>query len=106
MTSTKRDVARPDATPARPAGGRAESLGHEILVLDASGEAAGVCVVCRSDIDPGEGVAAVHGGRSFRFKCLDCFTRFVTDPAPFLVGQTGGCCGGPPDESPASEWCR
>lgn len=80
------------------------AIAPELMVVDSSGEAAATCVVCGNDIPAGEGVTARYHGRTLRFKCPGCFTRFEADPEPFLAGQTGGCCGGAHEHSPASEW--
>lgn len=80
------------------------AIATELVVLESSGQAAGVCLVCGNDIAAGEGVTASYHGRVLRFKCPGCFARFQADPEPFLAGQTGGCCDGAHDHSPASEW--
>lgn len=78
----------------------------ELLIIDPEDQAAGVCLVCGNDVAAGEGVAASYQGRTLRFKCPGCFTRFQADPEPFLAGHLGGCCGGAHDHSPASEWTQ
>lgn len=80
------------------------AIAPEIVVLDSRDQPAAVCIVCGNDIPAGEGVTASHDGRVLRFKCPGCLVRFEADPLPFLAGQTGGCCGGAHEHSPASEW--
>jgi len=80
------------------------AVAQELVVLDSREQPAATCIVCGNDIPVGEGVTASYGGRVLRFKCPGCFARFEADPEPFLAGQTGGCCGGAHDHSPASEW--
>lgn len=76
----------------------------ELVVVDSTGRIGATCIVCGNDVPPGEGVTASYGDRLLRFKCPDCVTRFEANPEPFLSGQTGGCCGGSHEHSPASEW--
>ena len=80
------------------------AIAADLVVLDSSDQAAAVCVVCGNEVAPGDGVTASYRGRVLRFKCPGCLSRFQADPEPFLAGQTGGCCGGSHDHSPASEW--
>ena len=79
-------------------------IASELVVLDSANQTAAVCLVCGNDVVAGEGVTAVYRGRTLRFKCPGCFSRFEANPEPFLAGQTGGCCGGAHDHSPATEW--
>lgn len=76
----------------------------ELVVVSSADQTAAVCLVCGNDIAAGEGVTASYEGRTLRFKCPGCFSRFQANPQPFLAGQTGDCCGGAHDHSPASEW--
>ena len=80
------------------------AIASEFVVLDSHDQQAATCVVCGNDIAAGQGVTASYRGRVLRCKCPGCFSRFQADPARFLAGQTGGCCGGAHDHSPASEW--
>lgn len=80
------------------------AIASELVVLDSQGQPGATCVVCGNDIAAGQGVTASYLGRTLRFKCPGCFSRFQADPDRFLAGQTGGCCGGAHDHSPASEW--
>ena len=79
-------------------------IASELVVLDSANQTAAVCLVCGNDVAAGEGVTAVYRGQTIRFKCPRCFSRFEANPEPFLAGQTGGCCGGAHDHSPATEW--
>ena len=76
----------------------------ELVVVDSRDQASALCLVCGNDIPAGEGVTASYQGQTLRFKCPGCFSRFQANPEPFLAGQTGGCCGGEHEHSPASEW--
>ena len=80
------------------------AIAHELVVLDSRDQPAATCVVCENDIAAGQGVTASYSGRILRFKCPGCLSRFQAEPERFLAGQTGGCCGGAHDHSPASEW--
>ena len=77
-----------------------------IVIRNSEFEAAAHCLVCGSDITAGEGVTARYGERTLRFKCMGCLRRFEANPESFLAGQTGGCCDGAHDHSPASEWSQ
>jgi len=76
----------------------------ELVVLNSADQPAATCLVCGNEIPAGEGVTASYRGRTLRFKCPGCVSRFEADPEPFLAGRTGGCCGGAHEHSPASEW--
>lgn len=80
------------------------AIAPELIVVDSRDEPAASCVVCGNDIPAGEGVTALYGDRTLRFKCPGCYTRFEADPERFLAGRQQSCCGGNHDHSPASEW--
>jgi hypothetical protein len=80
------------------------AIASELVVLDSQDQPAATCVVCGNDVAAGQGLSASYSGRILRFKCPGCFSRFQAEPERFLAGQTGGCCGGAHDHSPASEW--
>jgi len=80
------------------------AIAAELVVLESRNQPAATCLVCGNEIPAGAGVTASYRGRTLRFKCPGCFARFQADPEPFLAGQTGGCCGGAHEHSPASEW--
>lgn len=76
----------------------------ELAMLDVRLQGPDRCLVCGNEIGPGEGVTAVHGERTLRFKCPGCLTRFEADPQRYLAGEAGGCCKEEGAHSPASEW--
>ena len=80
------------------------AIATEFVLIDSRGQAAAPCIVCGSEIGPDEGITATFGGRTLRFKCDGCLSRFQADPDRYLAGPAGGCCGGAHDHSPASEW--
>ena len=67
---------------------------QDLVVVDSAAEAAATCVVCGNDIPAGEGVTARFGGRTLRFKCPGCMSRFAVDPDRYLSGGPSSCCGG------------
>lgn len=80
------------------------AIAAELVVLDSGVQPGASCVVCGNDIPAGQGITAAYRGRVLRFKCPGCFSRFQATPEAYLAGETGGCCGGEHDHSPASEW--
>ena len=74
-----------------------------IFVRNSRLEAAARCLVCGDEIPAGQGVTARYGERILRFRCHDCYARFLADPGPFLADRRSGCCTREP-ASPASEW--
>jgi YHS domain-containing protein len=80
------------------------AMAPELIVVDSRDAPAASCVVCGNDISAGEGVTAHYHGRTLRFKCPGCYTRFEADPERYLAGQRQSCCDGKHDHSPASEW--
>jgi len=92
-------------TPRYPRGSGVMRAPAQIAVVDSRNEPAASCVVCGNEFPAGEGVTARYRGRTLRFRCPGCLTRFRSDPERFLAGQGTGCCGEvglPP--SRASEW--
>lgn len=77
---------------------------QELIVLDSRDQPAASCAVCGNEVAAGDGVTARYAGQLLRFRCSGCVARFEADPDRYLAGQTGGCCGGGHDDSPASEW--
>lgn len=65
---------------------------QEFVVVDSAAEAAATCVVCGQDIPAGEGVTARFEGRTIRFKCPGCVSRFEADPDRYLSGGPESCC--------------
>lgn len=76
----------------------------ELVMLDSRDQPAASCVVCGNDVPADDGITASYQGRTLRFKCPGCYSRFQSDPERFLAGGPGGCCDGKHDHSPASEW--
>jgi ribosomal protein L24E len=70
------------------------------------------CVACGERIPAGTGISAVVEGRTLRFGCPDCRSKFGVDPDHYPDDRPftdRSCCGG--DEGreadgppPASEW--
>lgn len=85
----------------------------ELAVIDSDGQPAAACATCGSPVPAGSGVTALFHGRTLRFRCAGCFSRFVLDADHAPDGVPGSCCGGdasrdvaPPQGSSAySEWC-
>ena len=65
---------------------------QDLAIVDSTAEAAATCVVCGKDIPAGEGVTARFGGRTLRFKCPGCVTRFADDPDRYLSTGPSSCC--------------
>lgn len=81
----------------------------DLVVVDSSAEAAATCVVCGNDIPAGAGVTARFRGRTLRFKCPGCLSRFGVDPDHFLSAGPSSCCDGDEHEESShtasvSEW--
>ena len=81
----------------------------DLLVVDSAAEAAATCVVCGMDIAAGAGVTARFHGRTLRFKCPGCLSRFAVDPDHFLSEGPSSCCDGEGHDRttnphPVSEW--
>ena len=76
----------------------------DLVLGDSRLQPAAHCLVCGSDIPPGEGVTARYNGRWLRFRCAGCLARFGQDPERFLAGHGEGCCQGDAECSPMSEW--
>lgn len=80
----------------------------DLVVVDSSAAAAASCVVCGKDIAAGEGVTALFQGRTLRFKCPGCLSRFAVDPDHILSAEPT-CCDRDEreqanDPDPVSEW--
>ena len=80
------------------------AIAEELVVVHSQGQPSASCVVCGNIVPAGEGVTATYQGRTLRFRCPGCYSRFQADPERFLAGGQGGCCRGEHDHSPASEW--
>lgn len=65
---------------------------QDLVVVDSAAETAATCVVCGKDIPAGEGVTARFDGRTLRFKCPGCVSRFALDPDRYLSGGPSSCC--------------
>lgn len=65
---------------------------QDLVVVDSATEAAATCAVCGNAIPAGEGVTARFGGRTLRFKCPGCMSRFAADPDRYLSGGPSSCC--------------
>jgi hypothetical protein len=66
----------------------------DLLVVDSSPQGAATCVVCGQDIPAGAGVTALFHGRTLRFKCPGCLSRFAIDPDHYLTEGPSSCCDG------------
>lgn len=66
----------------------------DLSVIDSSDQAAARCVVCGKDIPAGSGVTARFHGRTLRFKCPGCLSRFAVDPDHYLTEGPSSCCDG------------
>lgn len=76
-----------------------------LIFVDSGRMPATSCLVCDNEVPAGEGITAVLGGRTLRFKCPGCVTRFEADPERYLAGQTTGCCkDGHADAPVISDW--
>lgn len=75
-----------------------------VVIRNSRLEPAATCLVCGNDIPAGEGLTALYGDRTLRFKCPGCLQRFEAEPQRYLAGEQASCCGGEHDHSPASEW--
>jgi hypothetical protein len=73
-------------------------------IVDSTYEPAARCVVCATEIGPGEGLTVRYGVRTLRFKCPGCLERFRVDPLRYLAGHASDCCHGATAASPSSEW--
>ncbi len=80
------------------------AVASELRIVDSRYQAAARCVVCGNEIDAGEGLTARYQGRTLRFKCPGCFTRFEADPQRYLAGHEPACCAEGHGGSPPSEW--
>ena len=67
---------------------------HEIVVIDSAGQAAATCAVCGKDVAAESGVTARFDGRTLRFRCQGCLSRFAADPERYLSGGPSVCCDG------------
>jgi hypothetical protein len=85
----------------------------ELAVIDSAGQPAAACATCGSPVAAGSGVTALFHGRTLRFRCAGCFSRFVLDADHAPDGIAAACCS--PDASheaaaasaatPYTEWC-
>jgi ribosomal protein S27E len=64
------------------------------FVIDSSDQGAASCVVCGNDIAAGSGVTAQFHGRTLRFKCPGCLSRFAVDSDHYLTEGPSSCCDG------------
>jgi YHS domain-containing protein len=80
------------------------ALVSELIVVDSRDQPAASCLVCGNEVPAGAGLTARYRGRTLRFKCPGCYSRFLADPEPYLAGHQAFCCDGAHDHSPASEW--
>ena len=74
----------------------------------------GPSCACGQPVAPGEGIAALFRGRTLRFRCPGCLTRFAMDPDHFLEEGPAACCDGDAaheepsasvaPKAPSSEW--
>ncbi len=69
----------------------------ELAVVDSEGQPAATCATCGLPVSAGSGVTALFHGRTLRFRCAGCLSRFVLDadhaPEP------------EPSSTPFTEWC-
>lgn len=65
---------------------------QDLVVVDSAAQAAATCAVCGNAIPAGEGVTARFGGRTLRFKCPGCMSRFAADPDRYLSEGSSSCC--------------
>ena len=86
----------------------------EIVIRSAADLPARPAPPAASRLRQGEGIAALFRGRTLRFRCPGCLTRFAMDPDHFLEEGPAACCDGDaaheessaaaaPD-APSSEW--
>ena len=86
----------------------------EIVIRSAADLPGASCVTCGQPVAPGEGIAGLFRGRTLRFRCPGCLTRFAMDPDHYLEEGPAACCDGDaaheessaaaaPD-APSSEW--
>lgn len=64
----------------------------DLHVIDSASQGAATCVVCGKDIEAGAGVTALFHGRTLRFKCPGCLSRFAVDPDLYLADGPKSCC--------------
>jgi hypothetical protein len=86
----------------------------EIVIRSAEDLPGASCATCGQPVAPGEGIAALFRGRTLRFRCPGCLTRFAMDPDHYLEEGPAACCDGDagheqpsapvPPEQPSSEW--
>jgi hypothetical protein len=86
----------------------------EIVIRSAADLPGASCATCGQPVASGEGIAAVFRGRTLRFRCPGCLTRFAMDPDHYLEEGPAGCCDGDAAheeapasaaaEAPSSEW--
>ena len=85
----------------------------ELAVIDSDDQPAAACATCGSPVAAGSGVTALFHGRTLRFRCAGCFSRFVLDADHAPDGIAVSCCSGDenheaaaaPGETPFTEWC-
>jgi hypothetical protein len=85
----------------------------ELAVIDSVGQPEAACATCGSRVGAGSGVTALFRGRTLRFRCAGCFSRFVLDADHAPDGIAATCCGGDAGHEPAvaagatpfTEWC-
>ncbi len=85
----------------------------ELAVIDSDDQPAAACATCGSPVEAGSGVTALFHGRTLRFRCAGCFSRFVLDHDHAPDGLTAICCAGEANHEPApassstpyTEWC-
>lgn len=85
----------------------------ELAVIDSDDQPAAVCATCGSPVHAGTGVTALFHGRTLRFRCAGCFSRFMLDADHAPDGLAPSCCAGEashepalePSSTPYTEWC-
>jgi hypothetical protein len=85
----------------------------ELAVIDSAGQPSAACATCGSHVAAGSGVTAIFHGRTLRFRCAGCYSRFVLDADHAPEGVSRDCCNGDASHAapsascavPYSEWC-
>ena len=85
----------------------------ELAVIDWGQQPAAPCATCGTLVPAGSGVTALFHGRTLRFRCGECYSRFVLDADHAPEAMPPSCCSGAashePEPDPAttsySEWC-
>lgn len=65
---------------------------QDLVVIDSAAGTAATCVICGTDIAAGEGLTARFRGKTLRFKCPGCLSRFAIDPDRYPSDGPRSCC--------------